>query len=121
MAHNWTSEQRAYFDSEAVRPLVSAGDTRYTVAVARINEDGGKAWRAWLAANEWCHAPLRAAYEAENARARQAADRNAELTAAFDALAAGGLSRNQAAKKLIRERPALAGCKPIHLFRRIGR
>lgn len=87
-----TPTERAYFESEAARPMVNPNDYAFAVAVNRICDDHGHAWRVWLdTADEAVQRAICAAYEREAAGAlRRRDERHARARAAFaEAKAAG--------------------------------
>jgi hypothetical protein len=86
----------AYFESEACR-YVAAGDAGYDLAMNLISDDGGAAWRAWLAgADQMVRTAVTEAYKKRNATVVN--DRPAKARAAYSAALADGASRNAAAK-----------------------
>ncbi len=90
----------AYFQSEACKHVVSPTDTAYLLAVNDISDDGGGAFRAWLAtADEMAKTAIRAAYEAENAKNLKIhLERMAAARAEFAAVRATGASKTKALK-----------------------
>jgi hypothetical protein len=100
MEMEMSNELRAYFESEAARPFVSAGNFAFDTAVARINEDDGRSFAAWLAqADEMVKTAVRAAYEAENGKNRALhAERLANARAAYHAELANGSSKTKSLK-----------------------
>lgn len=94
------SQMKAYFESEAARPFVTAGDYAFDVAVNRISDDDGRSWAAWLAgADEMVKSAVRAAYEAENTKNAAAhTERLAAARAKFQEQIAAGSSKTTALK-----------------------
>lgn len=92
---------RAYFESEAARPAVSAGDSAYAVAVSALADDRPEKWEAWIAgAGPVVGAAVRAAYIDRNAAVEaQNRLRGREVTRAYDDMTSAGVKPCQAAKK----------------------
>lgn len=95
-----SSESKAYFEAEAGRVASGPDDYAFAQAVAKINEDGGRAWQAYL---KTATAPvlkaISAAYTARSTIAQAiAAGRKEHAKASLAGEIAARIARGQAPK-----------------------